>query len=109
MNIYRESPDVWVAVRSVDWKIVKRGKGMSKSTRRDTGEPNGFFELYNIANDPSESINLSLRHPEIVDKLSEYAIEAHEENIIGKYLPELSDLKFNPPIIPEGKCYQGDK
>jgi arylsulfatase A len=107
--LYWESPDGWVSVRSGDWKIVKRGKGMSKSTRRDTGEPNGVFELYNIVNDPGESNDLSSSHPEIVDKLSQYAIEAHEENVMGKYLPELSDLKFDPSTMPGGKNYHGDK
>ena len=61
--LYWESPDGWVAVRSGDWKIVKRGKGMSKSTRRDTGEPNGVFELYNIVKDPAESQELGFKSP----------------------------------------------
>ena len=52
---------------------------------------------------------MASNHPEIVKMLSEYAIEAHEENVMGKYLPELSDLKFDPSTMPGGKNYRGDK
>jgi arylsulfatase A len=107
--LYWESPDGWVAVRSGEWKIVKRGKIMSKSTKKETGKPTGLFELYNISKDVGESEDLSSKHPEIVKRLSEYAIEAHEENVMGKYLPELSDLKFDPSTMPGGQNYSSDK
>ncbi|MDN5202143.1 arylsulfatase [Fulvivirgaceae bacterium BMA10] len=99
--LYWESPNGWVAVRSGNWKIVKRGKIMSPSTRRTMGKPSGEFELYNLAEDLGEKTDLAAEYPEIVERLSKYAEMAHEENIIGQVIPELEHLAFDRQTMPK--------
>jgi arylsulfatase A-like enzyme len=52
------------AVRMGDWKAVRN-------------TPNGAIELYNLADDPSESKNLAAEHPETVAKIARLMEESH--------------------------------
>ncbi|MEN1678133.1 MAG: sulfatase-like hydrolase/transferase [Planctomycetota bacterium] len=56
-NLYiRRNNNNQSAIRSGDWKLQYRGA-------------NGFFELYNLANDIGESNNVAAQNPEIVAQL----------------------------------------
>ena len=57
------------AVRYGQWK------GVRLQVRRDR---NGPIELYNIVEDPAESINLAEQFPEIVARIAAFMEEAHE-------------------------------
>lgn len=60
------------AIRKGDWKLIEgRGSGgftLPRFIDPAPGEPVG--QLYNLAEDPQETQNLYLDHPEIVDELS---------------------------------------
>ncbi|WP_375585795.1 arylsulfatase [Cyclobacterium xiamenense] len=67
------------AVRLDDWKGIRRGK-------------NQPIELYNLAADPGESINLAEKHPKVVDKIA-----------------GLMESEVTPsPRYPVGERYRGD-
>lgn len=57
------------AVRFGQWK------GVRLNVRQDR---NGPIELYNIVEDPAESINLAAEYPAIVARIAAYMEEAHE-------------------------------
>ena len=61
----------WVAIRQGDWRAVHPGK-------KD-------WELYNLKSDPSESKDVAADHPEILNKLSALAKQAHEPMLAGTY------------------------
>ncbi|MGB0370090.1 MAG: arylsulfatase [Opitutales bacterium] len=68
--LYWEFPqrDGRVAVRAGKWKAV-RYKLKHKNP--------GAFELYDLENDPGETVNLATDHPEIVKTMQAYIEEAH--------------------------------
>jgi hypothetical protein len=43
-------------------------------------QPDGPIELYDIKNDPAESIDLSAKHPEIVAQIDRIMKSAHVEH-----------------------------
>jgi arylsulfatase A-like enzyme len=55
------------AIRSGNWKIVRHGV--------DKGDPP--FELYDLATDIGEQHNVAAEHPDVVQRLSDYATKAH--------------------------------
>lgn len=55
------------AVRWGEWKLVRQNLDWD-------------FELYNLADDVEETMNISDIHPEIVDQLSQYMKDAHVES-----------------------------
>ncbi len=70
----RTAPLIWefaeyggiVAIRDGDWKAI----------RRDLNKPQALpWELYNIANDPQEKINLAAKHPDVVHSLEQRYLE----------------------------------
>lgn len=65
------------SIRVGDWKLnMLRGSGGSlKPVIFEPAEGEAKYELYNIAEDPSESTNLYFEHPEIVKELSDRIIE----------------------------------
>jgi arylsulfatase A-like enzyme len=62
-----------LAVRLGDWKGVKR------NIRK---EPNGAWELYNIASDRKETTTVASLHPDIIQKISETAKKAHTHPVV---------------------------
>ena len=72
--LYWEFPAAkgWVAVRMGDWKglVQKVAKGNSE------------MELYNLKDDPRESVNVAAEHPEIVSGMWEIVRENHEEPVL---------------------------
>ena len=74
------SLDGMFAIRQGDWKLIEgRGSGgFTQPARIDPqpGEPAG--QLYNLAEDPSESNNLYLEKPELVASLQSLLDEARE-------------------------------
>ena len=60
------------AIRQGDWKLIPAlGSCGFSEPRRIVPEPGGpQGQLYNLAEDPSESNNLWLEHPEIVERLT---------------------------------------
>lgn len=65
------------AVRMGDWKGVR--------LRVMTGQPR--FELYNLADDPSETTELASLHPEIVAEMERIMTREHTESQIFPLLP----------------------
>jgi arylsulfatase A-like enzyme len=62
-----------LAVRLGDWKGVKR------NVRK---EPNGAWELYNIATDRKETCNVAALHPDIIQKITETAKREHSHPVV---------------------------
>lgn len=56
------------AVRKGDWKLIRLNVSDNAKSR---------LELYNIAADPSENINVAAEYPEVVQELSALMEEAH--------------------------------
>ncbi|WP_276165993.1 sulfatase family protein [Zobellia alginiliquefaciens] len=71
--VIHHSVQGFFAIRDGDWKLnFVRGSGGSLRPiliEPKSGEPK--FELYNLANDPSETTNLFLEKPEIVEQLTQ--------------------------------------
>ena len=58
------------ALRRGDWKLIVRGEGVFAKGSPGNGAPTpARIELYNIAEDPSEKIDLAARHPDRVKEL----------------------------------------
>lgn len=70
-HLYWEFGD-WIAIRQGTWRAVKPEK---KPT----------WELYDLASDPSESLDLAAKHPDILNKLTTLASAAHEPVRKGTY------------------------
>jgi arylsulfatase A-like enzyme len=62
-----------LAVRLGDWKGVKR------NVRK---EPNGAWELYNIATDRKETKNVAALHPDIIQKITETSKREHTHPVV---------------------------
>lgn len=60
-----------MSVREGDWKLINGlgSGGFSKPSKRQPSPGESSVQLYNLADDPSESNDLSQRHPEIVSRL----------------------------------------
>ena len=58
------------AVRKGDWKLVHMNIRGDKP----------YYELYNLASDPSERHNVLVKYPEIVKELKIIMEQAHVEN-----------------------------
>jgi arylsulfatase A-like enzyme len=58
-------------IRSGNWKLINQlgsgGFSKPRTIEPSPGDPEG--QLYNLSEDPGETINLFLEHPEIVDRL----------------------------------------
>lgn len=71
------------AIRDGDWKLIPQlGSGGFSIPRKEKPEPGGpKGQLYNLAEDPSETTNLYLKHPEIVARLTmlfnKYSADGH--------------------------------
>jgi arylsulfatase A-like enzyme len=68
--LYREAPDYGgqQCVRAGDWKMVRQNLN---------GNPRAPKQLYNLADDPSETTDVAAQHPDIVRKLETIAMEQH--------------------------------
>ena len=55
------------AVREGKWKIIRSGV--------DIGDP--AYELYDLSTDIGEQHNVAAEHPDVVARLTKYAVEAH--------------------------------
>jgi arylsulfatase A-like enzyme len=62
-----------LAVRLGDWKGVKR------NVRK---EPNGAWELYNMATDRKETNNVAALHADIIQKITEISKKAHTHPVV---------------------------
>ncbi len=72
--LYREFPGYGgqQAVRIGDWKGVRQ-----KLVPKGNAHPNLHTELYLLANDPYESKDVSLQHPDVVEKIERLFKEQH--------------------------------
>jgi arylsulfatase A len=64
------------AVRYGQWKAIRL------NVRDDR---NGPIELYNIVEDPAESRNLAEKFPELVTRIAEFMVEAHEPSVFKQF------------------------
>jgi arylsulfatase len=74
------------AVRAGDWKIIRNGV--------DQGDPP--FELYNLKDDVGEKHNVADEHPDVVDRLKQYAEEAHTPSKIFPLLASERPKGYKP-------------
>jgi len=74
-----------VAIRMGDWKVIRQNL---KDKKKEA-----TIELYNLKDDPTETINVANAHPDILEKAAK--IFAQERTI-----PELEHFKI--PLISEG-------
>lgn len=61
-----------IAVRQKDWKAVRP-------------RANAEWELYDLASDISEQVDLAARHPDVLARLRTYATAAHEPAVEGTF------------------------
>jgi arylsulfatase A-like enzyme len=68
--VLRSASGAWM-IRSGDWKLIDQlgSGGFSEPKRVEPGEGGPTAQLYNLAEDPGETNNLFLEHPEIADRL----------------------------------------
>lgn len=76
--MYWEFPEYGgqVAIRMGDWKVVRQHL-------KDEKEPT--LELYNLANDPIESINVADKNPDILQKAFEIFEKQHEKSQVERF------------------------
>jgi arylsulfatase len=74
-----------VAIRMGDWKVIRQNLKDPKKA--------ATLELYNLKDDPTETVNLADKHPEILEKAA--AIFSQERKV-----PELDNFKI--PAIADG-------
>lgn len=67
-----------LAVREGDWKAVRRG--LKKN-------PDAPLELYNLKNDPGESVDLSGKQPKVAERMARIMLDAREK-------PEVERFRF---------------
>ena len=75
--LYWEQPEYkgQQAIRMGNWKgVVQR-----------LHEGNKHLELYDLKNDPTESVDVSKEHPDVVDQLWKFVREAHVASGIGRF------------------------
>jgi arylsulfatase len=69
-----------IAIREGDWKLLAQN-----ALTRDGFKPDVRWELYNLADDPSEQHNFAAMKPELVERLSrKFMEEARRTNILPK-------------------------
>jgi arylsulfatase A len=69
------------AIRKGDWKAVKYG------VKNDPQVP---IELYNLKEDPSESLNVATQYPELVKEMQQVFDNARTVNPVFKFFPDES-------------------
>lgn len=67
------------AIRKRDWKAVKYGV---------KNDPRAAMELYNLKEDPSESLNVADQHPEIVQEMQQIFDNSRTVNPVFKFFAE---------------------
>lgn len=80
--LYRESPgyDGEQAVRVGDWKYLRENLKPGKKAKRESSAP----QLYDLAADPGETIDLAAKRPEVVARLKAVA---GREHVASKLFP----------------------
>ncbi|MGH9630124.1 MAG: hypothetical protein ACRD7E_17545, partial [Bryobacteraceae bacterium] len=75
------------AVRSEEWKLHFRKKGMGKRGRYKEAVVCDPPELYNLKDDPGESREVSADHPDVVAGLKRIAKEFEDSIVAGRLPP----------------------
>jgi arylsulfatase len=87
----------WLAVRDRDWKLLARTPDLDRDSgsrgapRWSLDEPDTYYELYRIADDPDEQHDLYSEHPEQVARLQHVLSEWGESVAEGPLRPEPDD------------------
>ena len=107
-NFFYYNKDNLEAVRSGDWKlhVYKTDRRIPHASDQNAGPDTGkeLQELYNLKNDPSESVNMYEDRPDIVKKLSSMLTQCQEDlgdgrfNIIGKNVRKVG-ISNNPTTL----------
>ncbi len=74
------------ALRQGDWKIVRESPFSNWWDAESLGIKRNEWQLYNIASDPAETIDLATEHPERLQRMSQLWLEYAERN--GVILPD---------------------
>jgi arylsulfatase A len=93
------------AVRSGKWKLHVPHEFVTPAEVGHDGQPGKYdrrdvgLELYDLEEDPGETIDVSDRHPEVVGRLSGYVEKARAE--IGDYITGSTGSLARPPARVE--------
>ncbi len=74
--LYRESPSYGgqQALRLGDWKAIRTNLNPApKAKLQDPGD----IELYNLAHDPAEGINVAAQHPDVIERIRSVLLQQH--------------------------------
>ncbi len=76
--LYREFPAYGgqQAVRIGDWKGIRQNL-LPKGPKAKAAKPNYHIELYNLRDDPTESTDVSAKHPDVIAKIEAIMREQH--------------------------------
>ena len=76
------------AMRFGDWKGI----------RKNIFKGNTELELYNLASDPTEQINVASSNPEVVNQIEELMKQEHTSALLDRFkMEELGDVKNEMP------------
>jgi arylsulfatase A len=91
--LYRESPGYGgqQCVRVGDWKFVRQNLNRGPNNKKSP-----TTELYNLADDPSETTDVAAEHPDVVARLSAIAREQHVPSKLWP-IAALDQSGENPP------------
>src|SRR5262249_33832380 len=78
------------AVREGKWKIIRSGV--------DVGDP--AYELYDLSTDIGEKHNIAADHPDVVARLTKYAVEAHTPSTLFPLLATEKPKGYKPTKGP---------
>lgn len=66
----------WQAVRLGDWKGIRRNAHKT---------PDGPIELYNLAKDRAEALDVAASHPDVVASIAKIMKEQHSASVVARW------------------------
>lgn len=87
----------WLAVRDREWKLLARTRETDRKAEKrgaprwNLDDESTYFELYHIADDPTEQNDLYEAHPDVIARLQPLLSEWGDSVAQGPTRPELDD------------------